>query len=152
MAEELPFKLKLFKSLYGVGLKGFGATLLTELKKGGPAWVAFVQQLLEGSDYATRKIAVQQLTGKGFLEKHPQRAQLQMMLLQFLAKGLGDEKRMALKFIDQNLRLFPTDDDNFRSKILALQREKDPQLSALADSLLPKIGINLDDRNLYRRA
>ena len=152
MAEELPFKLKVFKSLYGMGLKNFGAMLLAELRKGGPEWMLFVQQLLAGSDYPTRKIALQQLTGRGFLEKHKEKARLMAMLLEFLGKGLGDEKRMVLKFIEQNLSLFPKDDDAFRARVLACQREKDPQLSALADSLLPKIGINMDDRDLYRRA
>ena len=76
------------------------------------------------------------------------------MLFEFLSSknSLGDERRAALKFVEQNLRLFPTDDDAFRSRIMALQRERDPQLAAAAEALLPKIGVNLDDRDMYRRA
>ena len=151
MADELTFKLKVLKGLYGMGLKNFGPTLLTELKKGGPEWTLFVQTLLQGEDWASRKVALQQLTSKGFLEKNKDRERYLQMIYAILQKGLGEEKRVALKFVDQNLALFPREDDAFRSKILALQREKDPQLSAAADALLPKLGINMNDRELYRR-
>ncbi len=152
MAEELPFKLKLFKSLYGMGLKNFGPTLLTELKQGGPEWTLFVQNLLEGSDFATRKVALQQIMKKGFIEKSKDRQRYLQMLYTVLQKGLSDEKRTTLKFVEQNLSLFPKDDDAFRSKVMALQRDKDPQLASAAEALLPKLGINMNDRELYRRS
>lgn len=152
MPEELTFKHKVLKSLYGMGLKNFGPTLISELRKGGPEWQAFVQTLLDGNDFASRKIALQQLCSKSFLERHKQKEMLIHLLLEFLAKGLGEEKKQALKFIEQNLAMFPTDDDTFRAKILALQREKDPGLSSMAQALLPKIGVDMDDRELYRRS
>jgi hypothetical protein len=151
MAEQLTFKQKMLKTLYGMGMKNFGPSLLGELKKGGLEWQSFVHQLLEGNDYPTRKIVVKQLTSRAFVERSPQKAKLIALMMDFLGKGLGDEKREIVKFIDQNLQLFPREDDGLRSKIMALQREKDIQLSAAADALLPKLGVNMDDPEMYRR-
>lgn len=153
MADELTFKLKIMKSLYGMGMKGMGDTLLTELRRGGPEWMGFVQALIEGEDYPRRKTALKQLTTKGVIEKSKQKAQLLNMLLEFLSskKAISEEKKAALKFVEQNLGLFPADDDGFRGKILQLQRETDVALSSAASALLPKLGINMDDRELYRR-
>ena len=108
-----------------------------ELKKGGPEWMVFVQTLLEGNDAAARKVALQQLTARGFIEKSREKSRLIDIILKFLQKGSSDEKRAALKFVSDNLALFPKDDDTFRSKILALQRERDMQLSNAATALLP---------------
>jgi len=153
MADEMTFKLKIMKTLYGLGLKGMGDTLLAELRRGGPEWIAFVQELIQGEDYPRRKAALKQLTAKGFVEKSKQKAQLINMLLEFLSskKALGEEKKTTLKFVEQNLPLFPADDDGFRGRILSLQRETDVALSQAAGALLPKLGINMDDRELYRR-
>ena len=99
-----------------------------------------------------REFNFNKLLRKGFIEKSRDREKFLSMLYTILQKGLGDEKRVALKFVEQNLSLFPKDDDTFRSKVMALQRDKDPQLAAAAEALLPKLGINMNDRELYRRS
>jgi len=153
MAEELSLKLKIAKTLYGMGFKGQGETLLTELKKGGPEWQNFVNELLSGDDYPRRKLALKQLTGRNVIARSKYKDQLIAMLLEFLtSKGAtGEEKKVALKYVDKNIEVFPIDDDVFKGKIMALQRETDPQLSSLAAALLPKIGVDLDDREMFRR-
>ena len=153
MAEELSFKLKIAKTLYGMGFKGQGETLLAELKKGGPEWQNFVNELLSGEDYPRRKMALKQLTGRNLIARSKYKDQLIAMLLEFLTSknAIADEKVVALKFVEKNLEMLPTEDDGFRGKIMALQRETDPKLSQLAGALLPKIGVDLDDREIYRR-
>ena len=153
MAAEPNFKQKILKTLYGIGLKNMGESLLVDLKKGSPPWIDFVQDLLQTTDYPRRKLALKQLTGRGFVERHKQRAQLTNMLLEFLDSkdSIGEEKITAIKFVDKNLQLFSTDDDLFQSKIMSLQRDTDPKLSHLAGELLPKIGVDMDDRDLHRR-
>src|SRR5688572_26326363 len=106
MAEALTFKHKVLKGLYGMGMKNFGPTLLSELKKGSPEWTVFVQNLMQGEDYASRKVALQQLTTKGFIEKAKNRETYLSMIFTVLQKGLGEEKRVTLKFVEQNLGLF----------------------------------------------
>ena len=150
----MTFKQKIFKFLYGsLGLKNFGAELLGDMKKGSPEWMEFARSLLENNDYPTRKVVLKALTNKNFMAKSKRRDELINLLLEFLSNrhSIADEKKAALKFIDQNLNLFPKDDDYFRGKVMALQRETDMEISSAVEAMLPKIGINLDDRELYRR-
>lgn len=150
---DMSFKQKIFKTLYGMGLKNFGSELLSDMKKGSPAWVEFAQSLLESNDYPTRKIALKQLMSKSMLGRHRSKDQLLTLLLEFLSNthSIADEKKAVLKFIDKNLDILPKEEDFFRGRVLALQRETDVEISSLVEALMPKMGINMDDRSLYRR-
>ena len=152
MAAELTFKDKVFIFLYSkMGLKNFGPQLMAELPKASPAWFDLVDGLLGGEDFTTRKLLIQQLTSKGFIDRSKEKKRLLELVYSYMAKGLNEEKKALLKFVSQNLALFPIQDDAFRSKVLSLTREKDVHLSAAANELLPKIGINMDDRENFRR-
>ena len=139
MAEPtIIYKLKKF--LYGMGLKHFGPEVLADIERGSPDWIEFASGLIEANDLPTRKEMIRQLTAKGTLENSVHKRKLIDLLLEYLDRGHGDEKRTVLRFIGANLKLFPADDDRFQAKIMALSRHKDPKLHGAAGKLMEAMG------------
>lgn len=138
------------KVLWKLGSKGVAADLVRSLPRGGDEWMGVVEQLFASTDTDTRKIVLDQVLSKGFLERSPKRARLVEILSDVLTNGYGDERRRVLDFVGKNPNLFPVKEDHFLNRIFGLQRSGDPVLANAAEELLPKIGFQQPDRDVYR--
>lgn len=148
MADGFGFAVKKF--LWSLGVKGVAGELVRGLPRGGPEWMAVVEKLFAGIDTDARKLVLDQVLSKGFLERSPQRKRLVEILSDVLTNGYGDERRRVLDFVGQNPQLFPVKEDHFLNRIFGLQRSGDPVLANAAEELLPKIGFQQPDREVYR--
>lgn len=142
--------LSIKKGLVGMGMFQFVPELLQNLPRGGPQWLEVVEKTFASKELEVRKVALDQILAKGFLDRSPARGKLVPLLVEVMVNGYGDERRRLLAFVEQNLKLFPVNDDGFRAKVFALQRSGDHDLANAAEQLLPKLGFEQPNRDLFR--
>jgi hypothetical protein len=141
MPQDKPFSLKIKERLYKWGFTKYGPELLRNYQRGSEDWFTMVDELLETKDIEGRKLALQQITAKGFFEKFPQRDRLTGVLLDYLKKGIGEEKRTILKFVLNNTQFFSKDDDSLTGQLFALQRDRDMAIANASEQILLKLGF-----------
>jgi hypothetical protein len=73
------------------------------------------------------------------LRTHPKRKELLKLMGVFLTKGILDERRRVVQFIDQNISMFSQDDDGIYGPLLTAQRDSDVIISNTAESAVMKI-------------
>jgi hypothetical protein len=152
MAATIPFKLKLFRKLYDLGMKGYGPVLIRELPRKTNEWADFAILIFgQPTEDEARKVALKQILTPGFVEKHPARDRLIPLIADLLDGGVGNERRQVIQFVTKRTDLFDTGSDAFQMKVIGLQRSGDPQLADAADALLAKLGIDMRDPELFRQ-
>jgi hypothetical protein len=141
MPQDKPFSLKIKERLYKWGFTKYGTELLRNSQRGSEEWFTLVDDMLSSKDIEGRKLALQQITAKGFFDKFPQRDRLIGLLLDYLKKGMGEEKRTILKFILNNTQFFSKDDDSLTGQLYALQRDRDITIANSSEQVLQKLGF-----------
>ena len=139
---SLGVKIKEF--LYRKGMKKYGPEILRSKARGSQEWLAFGLSLLNENDFSTRTTFLKQATTRGFFEKTRAKKKVQEVLFDYLKRGLSDEKRVILTFIEQNIHLFSKEDDRFTAAIFGRQRDPDTVVANQAEAILKKIGFEMD--------
>ncbi|HSE40979.1 MAG TPA: hypothetical protein VLH08_09470 [Acidobacteriota bacterium] len=70
---------------------------------------------------------------------HPKRKELMRLIGVFLTKGILDERRRVVKFIDENITLFNPNDEAIYGALLNAQRDSDSITSNTAESAVMKL-------------
>jgi hypothetical protein len=70
---------------------------------------------------------------------HPKRRELLKLMGVFLTKGILDERRRVVKFIDENISLFNQNDEVIYGPLLNAQRDNDTIISNTAESAIAKL-------------
>jgi hypothetical protein len=70
---------------------------------------------------------------------HPKRKELLRLMGVFLTKGILDERRRVVKFIDENISMFNQNDEVIYGPLLTAQRDSDMIISTTAESAVMKL-------------
>jgi hypothetical protein len=70
---------------------------------------------------------------------HPKRKEILRLIGVFLTKGILDERRRVVKFIDENISLFNPNDEGIYGPLLNAQRDSDIIISNTAESVIAKL-------------
>jgi hypothetical protein len=70
---------------------------------------------------------------------HSKRKELMKLTGIFLSKGILDERRRVVKFIDENISLFNQNDEAIYGALLNAQRDSDTIISNTAESAVMKL-------------
>ena len=70
---------------------------------------------------------------------HQKRKELLKLMGVFLTKGILDERRRVVQFIDQNISMFTQNDETIYGPLLTAQRDSDVMISNIAESAVMKI-------------
>ena len=70
---------------------------------------------------------------------HQKRKDLLKLMAVFLTKGILDERRRVVQFIDQNVSMFSQNDETIYGPLLTAQRDSDVMISNIAESAVMKI-------------
>jgi hypothetical protein len=73
------------------------------------------------------------------IKVHPKRKQLLLLLGTFLRKGILDERRRVVQFIDQNIGLFSESDADIYGPLVIAQRDSDTVISTTAESAIQRL-------------
>ena len=145
MVESLSVKDKILMALYHQGVKGLREQLVAGLPRRTVEWAKLAREVLTDWESEQRAMVIRQLVSPGFVEHHPCGEELVAALQELISDGSGDERRLVVRFVSDNLRLFPVRSDTFQLKVMALTSSPDPLMAVAADDLLEKLGIDLRD-------
>lgn len=102
-------------------------------------WFKVAETLMKDNHLEGRQIILDQLLQPKIMKSHPKRTQFLRMLGQFLSKGLLDERREVVKFVDEHIDLFTVKDEPLYGPLMTAQRDSDTVISLAAESAVQKI-------------
>jgi len=115
---------------------------LSMVKLGDPKWFELAEILIKDNNLEGRDMILDQILQTRNLKNNPKRSQYMQMVLRFLAKGILDERRKIVKFVDNNSELFAQKDqirDSLLAFLLTAQRDSDHSISNTAESAYNKL-------------
>lgn len=138
---EASFGQKISWFLYQKGLSGVAKPdFLNMAKFPDPEWFKIAETLMKDNNLAGRDLALDYLLEKkNFAKSQPKRVQIMRMVGQFLSKGLLDEKRRVVKYIDENASLFAATDDPVFGPLMTAQRDSDTVIALTAETAIRRI-------------
>jgi len=140
MNQQVGFGTKVSWFLYQKGMGVAKPEYLLLTKFADPKWFDIAETLIKDNNLPGRNLILDQLLKPNNFRSHPKRPQFMRMLGQFLMKGIIDERRRVVKYIDDNSGLFNPSDDEIRGPLITAQRDKDQVTATTAESALEKLG------------
>ena len=122
--------------------KGYGtpkAEYLHLARPGDPMWFKVADELYKENNLSARKTIMDQLLVSSHFKAGPRRVQFLKLLGFYLNKGIVDERRRAVTYIDNNAGLFAATDDVIMGPLITAQRDSDIVTSNTAEEALLKI-------------
>jgi len=108
-------------------------------KVGDPEWFGVAQTLIKDKNLDGRREVLSQLLQSRYYKGHPQRKSFLAMLSDLLRKGILDERRLIVKFLDQNISLFSTKDEQLYGALVTAQRDSDITIANTAEAAVKKL-------------
>lgn len=108
-------------------------------KVGDPEWFGVAQALIKDKNLEGRREVLNLLLQSRYYKGHPQRKSFLSMLSDLLRKGILDERRLIVKFLDQNISLFSTKDEVLYGALVTAQRDSDITIANTAEGAVKKL-------------
>jgi len=140
MGETLGQKLSWF--LYQKGMGVAKPEFLLMVKFADPQWFQLAETMIKDNNIEGREMVLQELLQENVLKSHPKRQQIMQMVLRFLSKGILDERREIVKFVDENPEVFAKKDafrDQILGALMTAQRDSDHTIANTAESAYAKV-------------
>jgi hypothetical protein len=136
---EVSFGDKISWFLYQKGMGTVRPMFLHLATFADSQWFEVAQTLIKDNHREGRHMILDQVLQPRRFKSHPKRNELLRLLGQFLSKGILDERRRVVQFIDTNPTLFSTTDDPLYGPLLTAQRDSDIMIANTAESALKKL-------------
>jgi len=137
---EFSFMQKISWFLYQKGMGIARPEFLFMTKFGDAKWFEIAEVLMKDNHLEGRSLILDQLLKMTTFRPNPKRPQYIRMLAHFMSKGILDERRRAVKFVDDNCSLFSPQDEMVRGHLITAMRDKDTVTANTAESALEKLG------------
>ena len=149
---DIGFGTKFSWFLYQKGMGVAKPDFLFMAKFGDPQWFQIAQTLIKDNHLEGRSLILDQLLRAQNFRNNPKRPQYLRMLAEFLTKGILDERRRVVKYIDENAGIFMPPEDVIRGPLITAQRDKDTITANTAESALQKMGgVQQEDPKLRKK-
>jgi hypothetical protein len=149
---EIGIGTKISWFLYQKGLGIAKPDFLFLTRFGDPQWFDIARALMKDNHLEGRTLILDQLLKVQNFRNNPRRPQFLRMIAEFLSKGIIDERRRVVKYIDDNAALFTPPEDIIRGPLITAQRDKDTITANTAESALEKLGgIEKEDPKLHKK-
>lgn len=125
--------------LYQKGLSVAKPEFLDDAEFASPDWFQVAEAIMKDNHRDGRHRILDQVLTPRRIKIHPQRKQLLQLLGVFLRKGILDERRRVVQFIDQNIGLFSESDADIYGPLLTAQRDSDTIISNTAESAIQRL-------------
>jgi len=126
--------------LYQKGIGIARPEFLFITKFGDAKWFEIAEVLIKDNHQEGRALVLDQLLQMSTFRPNPKRPQYIRMLAQFISKGILDERRRAVKYIDDNSNLFSPQDEIIRGHLITAMRDKDTVTANTAELAIEKLG------------
>ncbi len=130
---------KLSYFLYQKGLSVAKPEFLDIAEFASPEWFQLVETIMKDNHRDGRHRILDLVLTPRRVKVHPKRKQLLQLLGLFLTKGILDERRRVVQFIDQNIGLFSKSDEAIYAPLLTAQRDSDSIISNTAESAISRL-------------
>lgn len=125
--------------LYQKGLSVAKPEFLDIAEFASEDWFRLAETIMKDNNRDGRHRILDQILTPRRIKVHPKRKQLLLLLGTFLRKGILDERRRVVQFIDQNIGLFSECDADIYGPLLTAQRDSDTVISNTAESAIQRI-------------
>jgi len=125
--------------LYQKGMGVAKPDYLFMVKLGEPKWFEIADILFKDKNLEGRSLVVDQLLDQKIIKSHPKRTQFLRLLGQYISKGILDERRQILKYVDDHTELFSVKDEVIFGPIMTAQRDGDVIIANTAESIVNKL-------------
>ncbi len=125
--------------LYQKGLSVARPEFLDIAEFASTDWFRVAETIMKDNDRDGRHRILDQVLTARRIKIHPKRKQLLQLLGTFLRKGILDERRRVILFIDQNIGLFSENDEDIYGPLLTAQRDSDITISNTAESAIQRL-------------
>src|SRR5262245_52531572 len=125
--------------LYQKGLSVAKPEFLDIAEFASEDWFRLAETTMKDNDRDGRHRILDQVLTPRRIKVHPKRKQLLQLLGVFLRKGILDERRRVVQFIDQNIGLFSEADEDIYGPLLTAQRDSDIVISNTAELAIKRL-------------
>lgn len=125
--------------LYQKGLSVAKPEFLDIAEFASEDWFRLAETIMKDNNRDGRHRILDQVLTPRRIKVHPKRKQLLLLLGTFLRKGILDERRRVVQFIDQNIGLFSERDDDIYGPLVTAQRDSDTVISNTAESAIQRL-------------
>jgi hypothetical protein len=125
--------------LYQKGLSVAKPEFLDIAEFASDDWFRIVETIMKDNNRDGRHRILDQVLTPRRIKVHPKRKQLLQLLGSFLRKGILDERRRVVQFIDQNIGLFSESDEDIFGPLLTAQRDSDTVISNTAELAIQRL-------------
>jgi len=125
--------------LYQRGVGAAKPEFLFLTKFGDAEWFKIGEALIKDENIEGRQIVLDHLLDPKVLKSHPKRLQILKMLGLLLRRGLTDERRDIVKFLDQNITVISPKDEAICGPLMIAQRDSDTVIANAAGSAIKKM-------------
>ena len=125
--------------LYQKGLSVAKPEFLEIAEFASEDWFRIAETIMKDNNRDGRHQILDQVLTPRRIKVHPKRKQLLQLLGTFLRKGILDERRRVVQFIDQNIGLFSESDEDIYGPLLTAQRDSDTVISNTAESVIQRL-------------
>ena len=137
---DASFGQKISWFLYRKGLSGVAKPDFLNMAKFPDAeWFKIADTLIKDNNVDGRDLVLDFLLQPQNFKNFPKRTQVLRVLGYFISKGILDERRRVVKYIDENAGLFTVKDDPLFGPLMTAQRDSDTVISLSAESAYKKI-------------
>jgi hypothetical protein len=136
---QLTFGQKISWFLFQKGLGAAKPDYLLFTKTGDPLWFQVADRMIHENNIQGRNMVLDQLLRPQNFRNNPKRNQYLKLAGYFLNKGIIDERRRVIKYIDANTSFFSESDDLIMGPIITAQRDSDIITANTAEEVLFKI-------------
>lgn len=130
---------KLSYFLYQKGMSAAKPEFLDIAEFASPDWFRVAETIMKDNHRDGRHRILDLILTPRRIKVHPKRKQLLLLLGLFLRKGILDERRRVVQFIDQNIGLFSESDDDIYGPLLTAQRDSDIIISNTAELAIQRL-------------
>jgi hypothetical protein len=125
--------------LYQKGLSVAKPEFLDIAEFASDDWFRVAETIMKDNNRDGRHRILDQVLTPRRIKVHPKRKQLLLLLGTFLRKGILDERRRVVEFIDQNIGLFSESDEAIYGPLVTAQRDSDTVISNTAESAIQRL-------------
>ena len=125
--------------LYQKGMGTAKPEFLLMAKFADPEWFQVADTLIKDRNLEARNLILDQLLRAQNFRNHPKRSQFLRILSSFLVKGILDERRRVIKYVDENTTLFTAKDEIIYGPLITAQRDSDIITANTAESIVNKL-------------
>ncbi|MCI0617973.1 hypothetical protein L0244_33790 [bacterium] len=125
--------------LYQKGLSAAKPEFLDIAEFASSDWFRVAETIMKDNHRDGRHRILDQVLTPRRIKIHPKRKQLLQLLGIFLRKGILDERKRVVQFIDQNIGLFSDNDEDIYGPLLIAQRDSDTVISNTAESVIQRL-------------